>query len=79
MPGGLWTSGPTDDLRAAVMLFSVDAVFVAQVLRPALATARRFRASTSIVATFCFAEPVLRLQAIRLSTNVAGVIFVEKR
>lgn len=53
--------------------------FVAQMLRPALATARGFSASTSIVATFCFAEPVLRLQAIEPSANVAGVIFVERR
>ena len=61
------------------MLFSADAVSVAQVLRPVLATARELSASTLIVASSCFAEPVLRLQGIKLSANVAGVIFVEKR
>lgn len=37
------------------MLILADAVFVAQALRPALATARELSLSTSIVATSCFA------------------------
>ena len=63
----------------ARILFTADAVFVAHVLRPALATARGFPASTSSVATFCFAEPVLRLQAIEPFATIAGVIFMERR